>query len=86
MLHYMKFPSPKRKIGRDLTQSYDKSPYTHSKIQKATGQYKNVTKNLDYTTILDRPRTVSWGNDSHLISVVKPVNGIPTLPLTPTVV
>ena len=22
--------------GRDLTQSYDKSPYTHRKIQKAT--------------------------------------------------
>ena len=25
-----------REKGRDLTQSYDKSPYTHRKIQKAT--------------------------------------------------
>ena len=31
--------------GRDLTQSYDKSPYTHRKIQKATWQHKNATKN-----------------------------------------
>ena len=29
--------------GRDLTQSYDKSPYTHRKMQKATWQHKNVT-------------------------------------------
>ena len=26
----------KRERGRDLTQSYDESPYTHRKIQKAT--------------------------------------------------
>ena len=25
-----------REKGRDLTQSYDKRPYTHRKIQKAT--------------------------------------------------
>ena len=39
--------------GRHLTQSYDKSPYTHRKIQKATLQHKNATKNFDYTTIAD---------------------------------
>ena len=27
--------------GRDLTQSYGKSPYTHRKIQEATRQHKN---------------------------------------------
>ena len=67
---------------RDLTQSYNKSPYTDRKIQKATWQHKNATKNFDYTIIADRLRTVSWGNDSHPTGVVKPVNGILTLPLT----
>ena len=46
-----------REKGRDLTQSYDKNPYTHRKIQKATWQHKNATKNFDYTTIADRLRT-----------------------------
>ena len=54
-----------REKGRDLAQSYDKSPYTHRKIQKVTWQHKNATKNVDYTTIADRLRTVSWGNDKH---------------------
>ena len=51
--------------GRDLTQSYDKSPYTDTKIQKATWKHRNATKNFDYTTIADRLRTVSWDNDSY---------------------
>ena len=68
--------------GRDLTQSYDKSPYTNRKIQIASWQHKNATKNFDYTTIADRLRTVSWGNDSHPTGVVKPVYGIPTFQLT----
>ena len=34
---------------------------------------KNVTKNVDYTTIADRLRTVSRSNNSHPIGVVKPV-------------
>ena len=50
--------------GRDLTQSYDKSPYTHRKIQKASRQRNNANKNLDYTTIADRLRTVSWRHSS----------------------
>ena len=41
-------------------------------------------KTTDYTTIADRFRTVSWGNDSHPTGVVKPVYGIPTFPLTAT--
>ena len=45
--------------GRDLTQSYDKSPYTDRTIQKATWQHKNATKNFDYTSIVDRFGTVS---------------------------
>ena len=68
--------------GRDLTQSYDKSPYTDRTIQKATWKHEDDTKNFDYTTIADRLRTVSWGNDSHPTGVVKPVYGIPTFPLT----
>ena len=71
-----------REKGRDLTQSYDKSPYTDRKIQKSTWQHKNATKNFDYTTIADRLRTVSWGNDSHQTGEVKPIYGIPTFPIT----
>ena len=75
-----------REKERDLTQSYDKSPYTDRKIQKATWQHKNATKNFDCTTIADRLRTVNWGNESYPTGAVKPVNGITTLPLTTTVV
>ena len=66
---------------RDLTQSYDKSPYTRRKIEKAMWQHKNATKDFDYITIADRLRTVSFGNDSHPTGVVKPDYGIPTFPL-----
>ena len=75
-----------REKGRDLTQSYDKSPYTHRKIQKATWQHKNATKNVDYTTIADRLRTVSWCNNSHPTGVLKPVYERSTFPLTATAV
>ena len=71
-----------REKGRDQSRSYDKSPYTHKKIQKATWQHKNVTKNFDYTTITDRLRTVSKGSDSHPTGVVKFVYGISTFQLT----
>ena len=75
-------PMTKRKKGRYLIQSYDESPYTDRKIQKAMQQHKNATKNFDYTTIADRLRTISWGDDSRPSCVVKPVYGIPTFPLT----
>ena len=58
-----------RKEGRDLTQSYDKRPHTHRKFKKQRDNIKNATKNLDYTTIVDPLRTVSWSNSS---VVVKP--------------
>ena len=76
----------KEKKERDLTQSYDKSPYTHRKIQKATWQHKNATKNFDYTTIADRLRTVSSSNSSHSTCVVKPVYKRSTFPFTATAV
>ena len=46
------------------------------KSKKQRDNTKNATKNFDYTTIADRLRTVSWGNDSHPAGVVKPVYGI----------
>ena len=70
------------KNGRDLTQSFDKSPYTDRNIQEATWQHKNATKNFDYKTTADRLWNVSCGNDSHPTGVVKPLYGIPTFPLT----
>ena len=45
-------------------------------------QHKNAIKNFDYITIADRLRTVSWNNNSHQTSVVKPVYGYQTFPLT----
>ena len=71
-----------REKGRDLTQFYYKSPKPTGKKQKATWQHTNATNIFDYTTIVDRLRTVSWGNDSHPTGVFKPVYGIPTFPLT----
>ena len=76
----------KREKGRDLTQSYDKSPYTDRKNPKSNVTQKNATKNFDYTTITDRLGTVSWSTSSHSTGVVKPVYGRSTLPLTATVV
>ena len=71
-------------MGRDLTQLYDKSPYTHRKIQQATWQHKKHHQNFDYTTIADRLRTVSWSNSSYPTGVVKPVYERSTFPLTET--
>ena len=50
-----------------------------------TNPKRNVTtqkrrQKFDYTTIADRHRTVSWGNDSHPTGVVKPVNLDPNPP------
>ena len=53
-----------REKGRDLTQSYDKKPYTHIKIQKPTWQHKHANKNFVYTTIAERLRTVNCSNNS----------------------
>ena len=75
-----------KKETKDRTQFYDKSPYNHRKLHKANRQHKNVTKNFGYTTIADRLRTVSLSNDSLPTGVVKPIYGIPTLPLTAKVV
>ena len=54
------------------------TPTEKSKKQRE----KNSTKTFDYTTIAERLRTVSWGDDSHTTGVVKPVYEIPTFPLT----
>ena len=41
---------------RDLTQSYDKSPYTYRKFKNQMATQKRL-KNLDKATIADRLRT-----------------------------
>ena len=43
-----------REKGRDPTQSYDKSPYTHRKIQKATWQHKKRHKCVAIQVILEQ--------------------------------
>ena len=48
---------------------------------KTKGQRKNAIKNLEYTTIADRLRTVSWSNNIHPTGVVKPI--CPVLVLFP---
>ena len=57
----------KRKKESDLTQSYDKSPYTSRNVKRAGKGTTQTTpqKNFDYTAIADRLRTVSWSNYGH---------------------
>ena len=75
----------KRKRKRSDSVLWQK-PLHRQKTPKSNLTTQNATKNVDYRTIADRLRTVNWGNDSHPTGVVKPVNGIPTLPFTTTVV
>ena len=63
-----------------------KAPTHIDKSKTQRNNTNNATTNFDYTAISDRLRTVSLGNDRHNTSVVKPVNGIPTFPLTATAV
>ena len=69
--------------GRYLTQSYDKSPQNNPQGQVKT---QKRDQNFDYTTIPERLRTVSRGDDGYQTGVVKPFYGIPTSPLTATAV
>ena len=46
-----------REKGRDLTQSYDKSPYTTRNVKRAKWQQKQHHKKFDYTEVADRLRT-----------------------------
>ena len=48
--------------GRDLTYSYEKSPYINRHVKKAKWQHKNATIMLEYTAIVDWLRTVSWSD------------------------
>ena len=50
------------------------SPMTKASIQTEQNkwQYKNATKNFDYTTIADRLRKVSWCYCMYPTGVVKP--------------
>ena len=66
-------------IGSDLTQSYYKSAYTDSKIQKATSQHKNATKNFAQRLRTELGRSVGV---KIATQPVKPVYEIPTFPLT----
>ena len=59
------------------------TPTEKSKKQITT---QNATNNFDYTTVVDRLRTASSGNDSIQTCVVKPVYGIHSFPLTATAV
>ena len=61
---------------RDLTQSYDKSPYTYRKSKKQRDNTNTPPKY--FCGNLGR----SVGYDSHPTGVVKPVYGIPTFPPT----
>ena len=75
-----KLKSPEaREKGRDLTQSYDKSPYTNRNVKRAKWQHKQRHKKFDYIAVADRLRTVSWSNYGHPTGVVNLVYG-PNLP------
>ena len=72
-----------RQKGRDLTQSYDKSPYT-KKMSRGKVTTQTTPKKFDHTAIADRLRMVSWSNSSYPTGVLKPVYGRQTFPLTAT--
>ena len=59
-----------------------KAPTPTENSKKATWQYENTTKNIDYTTIADRLTKVSGSNNSHPTGVVKPVYERSIFPLT----
>ena len=69
---------PKEK-GRDLTQSYDKSPTPTEMSKGQSDNTNNATKKFDYTAVADRLRMVSWSNYGHPTGVVNLVYG-PNLP------
>ena len=71
-----------RQNVRYLTQSYDKSLYTHRKFHKSNVTTQKRHQNFDYTTTADRLSTISLSHDRLHTGVVKPVSGIPTFPLT----
>ena len=61
LLNHMAFKRKRKKSNSVLWQKL-LHPQKYSKSKKTT---QNATKNFDYTTIADRPRTISWSNDSH---------------------
>ena len=71
----------KQREKGDLTQFYDKTPYTNRKFEKQWTTQK-ATKNFDYIAIAHRLRTVSCSNNSQPTGVVERVNRYPTFPLT----
>ena len=79
-----KFKNVQRKKEKMWLSPVKKTPTSTENPKKQRENTKNPGKNFDYTTISDRIRTVSWGNDSHPTGVVVPVYGIPTFPLTTT--
>ena len=83
--HHKCFTLRKEKKVRDLTQSYDKSPYTSRKVKKAKWQHKQRHTNFDYTAVADRLRTVSWNSYGFPTGVFNRFTG-PTFPLPPTAV
>ena len=48
----------------DLAQSYDETPIP-TENSKTNGLHKNRHQNIDYTTIMDRIRSVICSNNSH---------------------
>ena len=71
-------------MGRDLTQSIWQKPHIPSENQ-SKNRTKVEKKNFDYTTNVDRLRTVSLSTFCNH-DLVKPVYGIQAFPLNPTAV
>ena len=68
------FYSYKRKKKRSDSVLWQK-PLQKNQKRNVTTQKRH--QNFDYTTIADRLRTVSWGNDIHPTGVIKTVTGSP---------
>ena len=57
----VKINHQKDNTSREMTQSYDKNPYTNRKFENQWTT-QNAIKNFDYITIADQLRTVSGSN------------------------
>ena len=70
---------------KQIDSAIGQSPYIHRNLQTTKSQHKTASKNIGFTTNIERLMTVSLRYHNHTTSVVKPVDGIPIFPLTANV-
>ena len=70
-----RFRLQRKKVGKNLTQSYRITFLNYHQKLKVKRKHKDTTKNVDYITISDQLRTVSWRNPCHPNGIINPFSG-----------